>query len=302
MHMSVIVTSYNEPRLLDVTLTALSRQRAAPRFEVIVADDGSSDAPLATTREVASKHALDVRFVWQPDRGFRLARARNNAIRCAQGELLLFLDGDMWIPSDYLRAHADAHDGSARVVCGTRRHVDLSVADALDDPDGLQQLADRSWPDGDRPRQLAAPASEHPWLALVGFCFSAPRRPEVRFDERMEGWGAEDKEIALRLFHRHGYEFRCPPELKLLYHLRTRFRASHERIVAGIRNNLHILANYSWEEAAPAMECMRYWVLDAASDQWLFGNRRDGSLREMVELAARWMEDRRLLGRAVAAV
>jgi glycosyltransferase involved in cell wall biosynthesis len=84
---SVVVPVYNAAETLRDCLRSLSTQ-SVPRnaFEVIVVDDGSSDASAA----IAS--AFDVRVVRQANAG--AAAARNTGMRIASSEWVAFIDAD----------------------------------------------------------------------------------------------------------------------------------------------------------------------------------------------------------------
>ena len=77
LSVSVVVTYYETPEALELTLAALEGQ-TYPRelFEVVIIDDGSRTPLVAPTVS-----PLEVRVVHQEDRGFGLARARNTGAR-----------------------------------------------------------------------------------------------------------------------------------------------------------------------------------------------------------------------------
>lgn len=101
---SVVVPYFEAPEKLALTLAGLEGQ-TYPRdlFEVVIVDDGS-DPPL----EKPSSR-LYVKVVHQDNRGFGLARARNNGARAASHDILVFLDGDMIPEAGWLAAHARWH-------------------------------------------------------------------------------------------------------------------------------------------------------------------------------------------------
>jgi GT2 family glycosyltransferase len=91
---SVVVCSYNGSRTLRETLTALG-EVDYPNYEVIVIDDGSTDATPAIARE------FPVRLVQSENRG--LSHARNLGLREAQGEILVYIDDDAYPDPLWLR-------------------------------------------------------------------------------------------------------------------------------------------------------------------------------------------------------
>ncbi len=105
--LSVIVTVYNRRDLLRRSMLSLASQSYTPH-EVIVSDDGSDEDVLGVLRGCANDLGCRVTYVRQPDRGFRLAKCRNNGIRYAAGDVLVFLDQDIIGTKDYLAAFAES--------------------------------------------------------------------------------------------------------------------------------------------------------------------------------------------------
>lgn len=95
---SFVVPAYNEEQLLGRTLAALNdagRALGEP-FEVVVADDASSDR----TAEVAREHGARV----VPVTNRQIAATRNAGARVATGALLIFVDADTVVTVDAVRA------------------------------------------------------------------------------------------------------------------------------------------------------------------------------------------------------
>lgn len=102
---SVVVTTYNWPQALDAVLRSLSAQTYS-NFEVIVADDGSDHRTERVIQYWQSTFDKPLKHVWQEDKGFRAAKARNLAIMKAQNEFIIFLDGDCLVPRHFLARYA----------------------------------------------------------------------------------------------------------------------------------------------------------------------------------------------------
>src|SRR5438128_127479 len=93
---SVIVPVRNGGPVLGACLAALVGQEWAPeQYEVIVVDDGSTDA----SAEIAQ--AAGARVISQANRG--RAAARNVGAFAARGEILLFTDADCVPAADWVR-------------------------------------------------------------------------------------------------------------------------------------------------------------------------------------------------------
>ncbi|MFD5805348.1 bifunctional glycosyltransferase/CDP-glycerol:glycerophosphate glycerophosphotransferase [Streptomyces sp. NPDC127020] len=101
---SVIVPAYRVQEYLHACLESVLTQ-SYQDFEVIVVDDGSPDACGAIADEFADRDPR-VRAVHLP-RNQGLGPARNAGIERANGDYLVFLDGDDTLAPDALRALAD---------------------------------------------------------------------------------------------------------------------------------------------------------------------------------------------------
>jgi glycosyltransferase involved in cell wall biosynthesis len=83
---SVIIPTYNRSKLLCYTLNSLVKQSLPKdRYEVIICDDGSHDDTAQITEKY--KSFLNIKYVFQEDKGYRPASARNNGIKLASGKV-----------------------------------------------------------------------------------------------------------------------------------------------------------------------------------------------------------------------
>ncbi len=109
---SVIVPSYNRSGPLEACLSTLAGQRYDDRrWEVIVVDDGSFDGTEAMLARVSG--ALPLRCMRHEERRGS-GPARNTALECARGDIVLFLDSDTLSPPWLLAEHAHSHGGRRR--------------------------------------------------------------------------------------------------------------------------------------------------------------------------------------------
>jgi glycosyltransferase involved in cell wall biosynthesis len=108
---SILIPCYNAAPWLAQTLESALAQ-TAPRCEIILVDDGSTDNSLGIARGFESR---DVRVVTQPNRG--ASAARNHGLRLARGDYLQFLDADDLLAPDKIeRQLAAARAGDDDVL------------------------------------------------------------------------------------------------------------------------------------------------------------------------------------------
>lgn len=120
MRLSIVIPTFNRAKLLGDVLEDLDRQDAAAAgsFEVVVVDDGSTDATAAVVRTAVERSAHRIRYLHQPNAG--LNAARNVGLRESAGEIVAYLDDDVALPSTWvtstlrgfdLHPHVDALAG-----------------------------------------------------------------------------------------------------------------------------------------------------------------------------------------------
>ncbi len=106
---SVVMPAHNAARTIGRSIESLLRQ-TYPDWELIVCDDASTDQ----TRETAMSYADPrVHLTVRGDKGGP-ARARNDALGRATGELIAFLDADDWWREDFLAWQTAAYDRATR--------------------------------------------------------------------------------------------------------------------------------------------------------------------------------------------
>jgi glycosyltransferase involved in cell wall biosynthesis len=108
IHISVILPVLNGAATLEAQLGSLAHQTYRGRWELIIADNGSSDK----TREIAEAWRLRLRTMVVLDASGRPgpAAARNAAARVARGDIFAFCDADDVASPRWLEACAAASD------------------------------------------------------------------------------------------------------------------------------------------------------------------------------------------------
>lgn len=206
MTVSLIITTYNWPEALELSLLSALSQTQLPD-EIIVADDGSGEETAHLIKRIASESPIRIYHSWQEDSGFRAAMSRNRAIAMAKGDYLVMIDGDMVLDPYFIQDHLEAaHDGY--FVQGGR----ILISSELTQKMLKEKTTTLHWYDrGLSNRKNAIRSSLLSSLfstvtsSLFGIktCNFALYRQDALhingFDNAFIGWGREDSEFANRL-------------------------------------------------------------------------------------------------------
>jgi glycosyltransferase involved in cell wall biosynthesis len=254
---SVVVTTYNRPKLLVQVLEGFAAQTVGQEdFEVVVVDDGS----LPPVREITDQFADRMRLKYLRQENAGLAAARNAGIRAAEGVIVLFSDDDdvpaLELVAEHLRSHREYPDERVAVLGHLDWHPDLEVTPLMQyvthvggEYFGFDRLQDGQF--YDRWKW---------WGGLVSAKRSLLQSVEGPFDTRLR-FGYEDTELACRLADR---------QIRVLYNARARSyvlkpmtfeefcRRSYKQGKA-----LHRVA-----AAHPEVIVARYHLEDAADEYW----------------------------------
>ncbi len=211
---SVIVATYNRPDALRAVLAGFCEQTDR-QFELLVADDGSRDETRALVESVAASAPIPIAHVWHEDAGFRLAAIRNRAAARAQGDYLVFVDGDCVPLPDFVAQHRALAE-PAWMVAGNRLLLsETFTRRVLAEELPIHRFTLAQWiaarRRGDINRVL--PLARLPlgplrkigrarWPRVRGCNMAVWRRDLEKvngFDESFQGWGYEDSDFAVRL-------------------------------------------------------------------------------------------------------
>lgn len=211
---SVIISTYNQPEWLEKVLWSYAVQRDR-EFEIVIADDGSGPETKAVVDRMRAHVGVPVRHVWQEDLGFRKCRILNLAVLAAEGDYLLFTDGDCIAPPRFVGTHRSlARPG--RYVSSFILRLDMASSRAITMEDvrsgratSVRYLRQLGVPHSRRLIRLGYPR----WLAAVGDwltmrsnefngCNTSVWRSDFEaingFEERL-AYGGEDREVGFRL-------------------------------------------------------------------------------------------------------
>ncbi|MCQ2058155.1 MAG: glycosyltransferase family 2 protein, partial [Bacteroidaceae bacterium] len=114
--LSVIVCTYNREKYLMPLFESIAANTLPfGRYELLVIDNNCTDGTADVCRRFAEKHP-DVNFRALKETTQGLSAARNCGIRNAAGELVLYVDDDALVGTDYLQTYVDWFESHPRTM------------------------------------------------------------------------------------------------------------------------------------------------------------------------------------------
>lgn len=223
---SVIIPIYNRSELLRTTLKAIRHQSIRP-CEIVLSDDGSEENILKEIEAELRLFTIPIIYVRQENKGFRAGTCRNNGIRQASGDILIFNDQDVVFTHNYYRAYLERLKPGRFVVSNPVRLTEEQFGKVTEDMivdgrfDGIvrtEQLTrlKKEWRKDtfySTCRRLFGLQYYRPKLRSGVFCI---RREDIMgvngFDENYRGWGNEDDDLGRRLYRSGMIGLKVHPE------------------------------------------------------------------------------------------
>jgi len=207
---SVIIPAYNAAKTLSRCLNSVLHQDyPADNVDIHIINDGSTDNTTAVLRELSLPDNFHI-ISHTANRG--LAAARNTGIKNATGEIIIFLDADMEIPSDFIENHVHIHKKPD--VIG----VLSALLPAPENPiDKYQKYLYQS----KRGAQKYSPQAPLPFHVFILGVTSVKRfalSEAGGFDNNISSYGGEDTEFAYRLWQKYPQGLYYAPNIKVIHH------------------------------------------------------------------------------------
>lgn len=215
---ALVISTYQRPGHLRRALLSASLQcGAAGRFEVVVTDDGSQDETADLVAQFADRVDFPVRFTTHRHQGFQLARCRNEGVRATTAPYLLFLDGDLALPPDFVAQHL-ARRRVGVAMAGDSCYLPEDTSAQVDE-EAIRQARFLDWIPAAERRRL----SKKHFRARFYNLLCRPTLPRFKggniglwrsdyervngYDENFVGWGLEETDLQWRIA-RQGVRFR----------------------------------------------------------------------------------------------
>ena len=107
MTLNVILVTYNHSKFIQDSLRGILFQKTNFDFDIIVADDYSTDDTLAQIREVEAKSTISFRYL-SSERNLGISQNYRRAFEACDAKYVAVLEGDdFWTTPDRLQKHVD---------------------------------------------------------------------------------------------------------------------------------------------------------------------------------------------------
>ena len=231
---SVIIPVYNRLEHLKIGISLLNNQKIKP-YELIIADDGSSEDISSMLENLIEKVDFKIKWVFHKDNGFRKTRIINEAVKIAEGEILVFCDQDLIFPEDYLEKIL-LNIKNNNFLMGRASYLTLyekerfvetfnknnSYTEATNFFEENYKLEIKKLIRKDKIRKILKKLKLNKrGIKLVGMSFALYKDIFIKingYDENYQGWGYEDDDLGNRLIAL-GIEGENLMTNKLMYHL-----------------------------------------------------------------------------------
>lgn len=211
MKTTLLITTYNWPEALDITLRSIDNQTIKPT-EIIIADDGSSKETQNLIEKWQTKSKTPIIHSWQEDIGFRAAASRNKAIAKSSGEYIIMIDGDLVLHPNFIENHLK-HCKTNQFTIGPRVLLKENYSKSL--------LVEKNIDFSIKSKQILANRKNTINSSLLSKMFSHITKSDKQvrscnmacfkndlitvngFNEDFIGWGREDTELVVRLLNKN---------------------------------------------------------------------------------------------------
>lgn len=123
---TVIISVYKDTEALSLILDALNKQTHHD-FEIIVSEDGE-DASVSAL--IKKKNHKNIKHLTQADNGWRKNAALNKSISNANGDYLVFIDGDCIPHRKFIETHLTLAERK-KVLTGRRCNIGQKIGEQL---------------------------------------------------------------------------------------------------------------------------------------------------------------------------
>lgn len=212
MKTSVIICFYDKLNYLKYCLDSL--KSCSDDFdEVVIADDGSGETVVEQLKAHIKNYSFPIIHAWHSRDGARRAACRNNGIRHATGDYLVFLDADFAVLPGAIKSHTDAAKPGFFAAGRCKYSTQEQVGRIFSGPVSSSMLENIYTELSETPilkehrefirygilRKLRLASARKQTFGGHFSIYKKNIESVNGYDENYVGWGGEDQDIAMRL-------------------------------------------------------------------------------------------------------
>ncbi len=239
MKTSIIIVSYNSKPALKPCLDALITNTSPP-FEIIIVDNHSLDGSVEYLRKLKIPH---VRTIFnQSNPGF--TKACNQGIASAQGEQLVTMNPDVFVPKGWLDRMAWHLRNNPKTLIVGPKGMGIGGRQSP----GLLNYPSKLWA-ADRKFAAVYHRQSEPTKFLIGCLILFDRRLIEKvglFDEQLP-LGADDFDLSLRV-RKAGFQLRVARDVLIQHLVHVSFNRSNPDECRKLENSSYQHFNRKWAD------------------------------------------------------
>jgi len=254
MKTSLVISTYNWPKALNVVLKSVLIQEVLPD-EIVIADDGSTEETRSVIQHFIKQCSIPTKHIWHEDEGFRKSTILNKAIKEASGNYIIQVDGDCILHKNFVEDHITNIE-KGTYLFGSRVNIKKEAAFSILENEIIGfKSKDKSI--RNKTRAIYSPflskaftkndtLSEKYRGCNTSF-FKSDFEAINGYNENFTGWGREDSELALRL-HNFGLKGKRLRYCGIVYHIYHKELSRKQLQVNDSIEKATILEKKTWTE------------------------------------------------------
>ena len=226
MKVSLIISTYNWPEALRLSLMTVLHQTQYPH-EIVIADDGSTIETQNMIKELQTEYPITIQHIWHEDKGFRKTMIMNKAVKAATGDYIIQIDGDILLHPYFIADHLEIAE-PGYFIRGGRTLINAFKTRFFLHRNALRPQKSNLMRSNNKFNAFRIPFLANIFSGVsedvthVKGCNMAYWKKDFiavnGYNNDINGWGHEDIELAIRL-HNSGIKMKKVKFKAIAYHL-----------------------------------------------------------------------------------
>lgn len=110
MRLNIIIPNYNSEKTIAMTLNSIINSNIKCKYDITVIDNNSNDEGLQIINKFKKINLIEL------DKNYGASKARNIGIKKTKGDILIFIDSDIWFNKNSIKLLLDSFDKNTDIV------------------------------------------------------------------------------------------------------------------------------------------------------------------------------------------